>query len=95
MGGRCRMVRGDLRKTDVKSEKARGRVDAQTQTEAPEEPAASQRAQSPESRAEGELDLLQWRKLRFEDELESWPSVSTQQGSAWVVLVAITDHLHR
>lgn len=80
MGGHCRMVKDDLHKVDVKSKKPSGTADAQTQTEAPEEPAGPEQTQTPESssRAERELDFLQWKKLCFEDEPETWQKVSTR-----------------
>lgn len=74
------MVRDDLHQWDVKSEKLSGWADAQTQTEAPEEPAGLEPTQTPQNRSpsptDRELDFLQWTKLSFEDEPESWQKVS-------------------
>lgn len=74
------MVRDDLHQSDVKSDKPSGWADAQTQTEAPEEPAGPGPTQTPQSHsaspADRELDFLQWTKLSFEDEPESWQKVS-------------------
>lgn len=102
MGGGCRMLKDDLRKTDVKRKKPSGTADAQTQTEAPEEPAGPEPTQTPEScnGAETELRFLQWKKLCFEDEPEAWQKVSMsdrreRRATGRVTLVAIGDHLRR
>ncbi|TWW58859.1 suppressor of cytokine signaling 1-like [Takifugu flavidus] len=74
MGGLCRMVRDNLHKTGVKSKKPVSWADAQTQTELPEEPAGPQQTLTSERRnsAEKELEFLQWNKLSFEEEAETW-----------------------
>lgn len=109
MGGLCRMVRDNLHKTDVRSKKPVSWADAQTQTEAPEEPAGPQQTLTSERRnsAEKELEFLQWNKLSFEEEPETWPEVSghrvttsvlatseTCHASGRLVLVPVGDHLH-
>lgn len=78
MGGLGRMVRDNLHKTDVSSKKPVSWADAQTQTEAPEEPAGPQQTLTLERRnsAEKELEFLQWNKLSFEEEPETWQEVS-------------------
>lgn len=78
------MVKDELHKTDVKSKKASGSADAQTQTEGPEELAGPGRTQTPESHngAEKELDFLQWKKLCLEEQAESWQNVSARCVSA-------------
>lgn len=75
MGGLCRMVRDNLHKTDVRSKKPVSWADAQTQTEAPEEPAGPQQTLTSDS-DEKELEFLQWNKLSFEEEPETWQEVS-------------------
>lgn len=81
MGGLCRMVRDELHQTDVTCKKPT-QADAQTQTDPPEEPAGPERALTSEGRRllEGELDFLQWNKLSFEEEPETWPEVSARRG---------------
>lgn len=110
MGGLCRMVRDNLHKTDVRSKKPVTWADAQTQTEAPEEPAGPQQTLTSESRnsAEKELEFLQWNKLSFEEEPETWPEVSgcrvttsalatgeTCHASGRLLHVPVGDHPHR
>lgn len=96
-----RMVRDNLHKTEVKNKKPSGSADAQTQTEAPEEPVEPEQTQTPEShnRAERELDFLQWKKHCFEEEPESWPKVSTRSVggsiSEPVIQLAVHDCGHQ
>lgn len=108
MGGLCRMVRDNLQNTDVSSKKPVSRADAQTQTEAPEEPAAPQQTLPLERRnsAEKELKFLLWSKLSFEEEPETWQEVSRRRVPTSALAtsetchasgrpVPVGDHLHR
>lgn len=75
------MVRDELRQTDVMCKKPT-QADAQTQTDPPEEHAGPERALTSEGLrlSQGELEFLQWNKLSFEEEPETWPEVSTRRG---------------
>lgn len=110
MGGLCRMVRDNLHKTGVKSKKPVSWADAQTQTELPEEPAGPQQTLTSERRnsAEKDLEFLQWNKLSFEEEAETWQEVSARRvttsalatsetchARGRLVLVPVGDYLHR
>ncbi|XP_036968807.1 suppressor of cytokine signaling 1-like isoform X1 [Acanthopagrus latus] len=71
------MVRDNLDRTVVQSQKQNGA--AETQNQSPEEPAEPERTQrpkrvNPESKepTKSRLDLLFWNKLNLEDEPESW-----------------------
>lgn len=79
----CRMVRDNLNKTAVQSQKQNH--PAETQSQPAEEPAGPKHAQSPESvnpkspePTERPLGLLHWNKFSFEEEPETWPQVSTE-----------------
>lgn len=72
------MVRDNLNRAVVESQKQNHAAETQNQRQPPEEPAGPERAQSPErveaeshEPTERQLDLLQWSKLKFEGEPES------------------------
>lgn len=75
----CRMVRDNLNKTVVQSQRQSRTAETQSQSQSSEEPARHEQAQSqkrvnPESQepTERQLDLLHWSKLNFEEEPETW-----------------------
>lgn len=85
------MVRDNLHKTDLRSKKPISWADAQTQTEALEEPAAPQHTLTSES-AEKELEFLQWSKLSFEEEPETWQEVSGRRVTTLALATGETCH---
>lgn len=81
----CRMVRDNLNRTIVQSQKQNCTAETQSQSQPPEEPAGPERAQSPESvnpesqePTDRQLDLLFWSKFDLEEEPETWCQVSTK-----------------
>lgn len=73
------MVRDNLDRAGVQSQKQNHTTETQSQSQPPEEPAGPEQAPSreqvnPENHelTERHLDLLLWRKLSFEEEPESW-----------------------
>ena len=81
----CRMVRDNLNKVVVQSQKQNRAAETQSQSQLPVEPAGPERGQSPErvhaeskEAAESRLDLLLWSKFNFEDEPETWGQVSAK-----------------
>ncbi|XP_070773886.1 suppressor of cytokine signaling 1b [Enoplosus armatus] len=73
------MVRDNLDKTEVQSQRQNRAAETQSQRQPPEEPAGPERALSPErvspqsqEPTERQLDLLHWNKLRLEEEPETW-----------------------
>lgn len=94
MGGLCRMVRDNVQKTEARSKKPVSWADAQTQTEAPEEPAGPQQTLTSERRnsAEKELEFLQWNKLSFEEEPETWQEVSGHRVTTSALATGGTCH---
>lgn len=76
----CRMVRDNLDRTVVQSQKQNGA--AETQNLSPEEPERTQRPERVNSESKeptkSRLDLLFWDKLNLEDEPETWRRVSTK-----------------
>ena len=92
----CRMVRDNLDRTVVQSQKQNGA--AETQNQSPEEPAEPERTQrpkrvNPESKepTKSRLDLLFWNKLNLEDEPESWRRVSTRFAHCEEQIVDVID----
>ncbi|KAI3353364.1 hypothetical protein L3Q82_019898 [Scortum barcoo] len=78
------MVRDNLHRTVVQSQKQIRAAETQSQSQPPEEPAGSGRAQDsdivePESQepTEKQLDLLLWTKFNLEEEPESWHQAVT------------------
>ncbi|XP_069023850.1 suppressor of cytokine signaling 1b [Embiotoca jacksoni] len=73
------MVRDNLNKTVVQSQKKRHAAETESQSKPPEEPAGPERGQSPErvktesqKPTDRQPDLLRWSKFKLEDEPESW-----------------------
>ncbi|XP_041790183.1 suppressor of cytokine signaling 1-like [Chelmon rostratus] len=73
------MVRDNLNRTIVQSQKQNCTAETQSQSQPPEEPAGPERAQSPESvnpesqePTDRQLDLLFWSKFDLEEEPETW-----------------------
>ncbi|XP_044047526.1 suppressor of cytokine signaling 1b [Siniperca chuatsi] len=85
------MVRENLDKTVVQSQKQNRAAETQSQSHSPEELAGSERAQSPErvnpesqELTDRQLDLLHWSKLSLEEEPETWcQSVTGANAESW------------
>ena len=80
------MVRDNLDRKVVQSRKQNHTADTQNQSQPPEEPAAPERARSPErvqpesqEPTERQLDLLLWQKRNLNGEPGSLCQVSTQR----------------
>ncbi|KAM9363519.1 suppressor of cytokine signaling 1b [Symphorus nematophorus] len=73
------MVRDNLNKAVVQSQKQNHTAETQSQSQSPKETAGPERGQSPErvhteskEPAESRLDFLFWNQFNFEDEPETW-----------------------
>lgn len=66
----CRMVRDNLQRTVVQSQKQNHAAETQSQSQPAGQPAESQEP------TERQLDLLHWHKLNFKEEPETWQQVS-------------------
>ncbi len=88
------MVRDNLDRTVVQSQKQIRAAETQSQSQPAEAPAGPERAQNPDrvksesqEPTERQLDLLLWNKLNLAEEPESWRQVGTQ------TLLAVTHSL--
>ncbi len=79
------MVRDNLRRTVVQSQKQICAAETQNQSHQPEEPEAPEQAQCPEKvnsesqePTEGQLDLLLWNRPNLEEDQEDWQQVSAK-----------------
>lgn len=80
----CRMVRDNLEKKLAQSRQENITAEAQSQSEAAEDPGGHE--QSPEKAKEGsqepterQLDILHWSKLNLREEAETWRQVSIRK----------------
>lgn len=80
----CRMVRDNLDRTVVQSQKQIRAAETQSQSRPPEEPAEPERAQNPDrvkpesqEPTKSQLDLLFSKKLNLEEDPESWRQAVT------------------